>query len=386
MKSTARAKKKKKKRKKKDKATLGPDPWSVCYESVYGGKLSPKEEFEKVKAGALKSEGARAEITRADLKRIGAELAQKEKEASLKKKRNKKCTKKVLPVAPKASDTELEKHAVVGNGGIPLSALLNGFKSEPFFTLSLRSCALKGVSLSIGGCAPTSLVALDLADNDIDSVELGKSWLRCVDLSSNRLVFHERMFSGSASKLLVLNLSSNKLNDLDALASLADTCSQLRCLLVRDCGISKLCAPQDAGKLTQSLTRLQFLQELDVSANLLASTQEATLLCAMKSLVALSLQGNPMCSGTDAYVELCKQLKFSLCKLTNLDGIEVDRMINMNADFVADAAERSTDAMLVDSSSCSCLHGNPCAVSYNCRDWDNRFEVAKQARLKKNYF
>jgi len=37
------------------------------------------------------------------------------------------------------------------------------------------------------------------------------------------------------------------------------------------------------------------------------------------------------------------------------------------------------DLMLgVDKSSCSCLFGNPCASSYNCKDWNNRFDVAKK--------
>ena len=31
-----------------------------------------------------------------------------------------------------------------------------------------------------------------------------------------------------------------------------------------------------------------------------------------------------------------------------------------------------------DRSSCSCLFGNPCASSYNCKDWHNRFDVAKK--------
>ena len=31
-----------------------------------------------------------------------------------------------------------------------------------------------------------------------------------------------------------------------------------------------------------------------------------------------------------------------------------------------------------DASTCSCIYGNPCAVSHCCRDWKNRFEVAKQ--------
>ena len=31
-----------------------------------------------------------------------------------------------------------------------------------------------------------------------------------------------------------------------------------------------------------------------------------------------------------------------------------------------------------DSSSCSCIEGNPCAVKYNCKDWNNREEVARK--------
>lgn len=31
-----------------------------------------------------------------------------------------------------------------------------------------------------------------------------------------------------------------------------------------------------------------------------------------------------------------------------------------------------------DSSSCSCLYGNPCASPYNCADWAGRFDVARR--------
>lgn len=31
-----------------------------------------------------------------------------------------------------------------------------------------------------------------------------------------------------------------------------------------------------------------------------------------------------------------------------------------------------------DSASCSCLEGNPCASEYNCKNWKNRFEIAKE--------
>ena len=37
------------------------------------------------------------------------------------------------------------------------------------------------------------------------------------------------------------------------------------------------------------------------------------------------------------------------------------------------------DAVMgLDKASCSCLFGNPCAVPENCKDWHNRFDVAKK--------
>ena len=30
-----------------------------------------------------------------------------------------------------------------------------------------------------------------------------------------------------------------------------------------------------------------------------------------------------------------------------------------------------------DSASCSCVEGNPCQSSYNCKNWAKRFEIAK---------
>ena len=42
------------------------------------------------------------------------------------------------------------------------------------------------------------------------------------------------------------------------------------------------------------------------------------------------------------------------------------------------AGDDDEPGMGEDSSSCSCLFGNPCASSYNCKDWQNRFEVAKK--------
>ena len=52
-------------------------------------------------------------------------------------------------------------------------------------------------------------------------------------------------------------------------------------------------------------------------------------------------------------------------------------------DFIGGGEEEEDDedagAVLgEDRSSCSCLFGNPCASPANCKDWRNRFEVAKR--------
>ena len=41
--------------------------------------------------------------------------------------------------------------------------------------------------------------------------------------------------------------------------------------------------------------------------------------------------------------------------------------------------------MVQDSASCSCIEGNPCAVKYNCKDWANRYEVARKVRQNKSF-
>ena len=44
-----------------------------------------------------------------------------------------------------------------------------------------------------------------------------------------------------------------------------------------------------------------------------------------------------------------------------------------------DAMNDTDNAILgEDASGCSCVWGNPCAAPHCCKDWKNRFEVAKK--------
>lgn len=55
--------------------------------------------------------------------------------------------------------------------------------------------------------------------------------------------------------------------------------------------------------------------------------------------------------------------------LSQTEGISV--AINGN-DEVVQANE--------DRGSCSCLAGNACVEQYNCKDWKNRYKIAKEVR------
>lgn len=56
---------------------------------------------------------------------------------------------------------------------------------------------------------------------------------------------------------------------------------------------------------------------------------------------------------------------------------------DMLAEKAANAPEEGDEeaistSMGEDSSTCSCLFGNPCQSAYSCNNWPNRFEIAKQ--------
>ena len=51
-------------------------------------------------------------------------------------------------------------------------------------------------------------------------------------------------------------------------------------------------------------------------------------------------------------------------------------MADAQSDDEGDMSHMAT--MGEDSSTCSCLFGNPCQSAYSCSDWNNRFEVAKR--------
>ena len=47
--------------------------------------------------------------------------------------------------------------------------------------------------------------------------------------------------------------------------------------------------------------------------------------------------------------------------------------------YVAKALDlREEDGISEDKASCSCLWGNPCVNEYGCKDWGNRFEIARK--------
>ena len=71
---TINEEKKKKKTKTKVKAPKDwEDPWASCFKSIYGGNLSPKEEYEKVSSGVLR-DGYVISLEEKDLRALASTL------------------------------------------------------------------------------------------------------------------------------------------------------------------------------------------------------------------------------------------------------------------------------------------------------------------------
>ena len=213
-------KKKKKKKKKKPTPSNEPpegwsDPWSL-FKSIYGGKLSPKEEYDKILGGALR-EGYCIEMTPDSLVAWQEKLSAETQKSKKSKKRKKKVTAKVLPVEGNADSLEKEKcRVVIGASAIPADRLISEAAAQAAYgCLILKRCNLGTVSvlLSQRNYAPPSLIGLNIAQNALDdaSVVLGNTFLRSLNASIiiSHLVIHLLRRSWPGAQTSRLNLSGN---------------------------------------------------------------------------------------------------------------------------------------------------------------------------------
>jgi hypothetical protein len=193
-------------------------------------------------------------------------------------------------------------------------------------------------------------------------------------------------FGETCYTLLKLNLSNAPicLHHADSEENLRKL-TRLRSLTLQSCNISRISRCEPGGRNEQqetpqrcSLSSLVLTLEcLDLSFNNIEDFEEIMTLGCLKRLVNLNISCNPM-ENMQNYSECARKLclKLSTLKSFNGSGYKHGMKTAQFADIVAretGMGEQAGD----DSSSCSCIEGNPCVVSYNCRNWARRYEIAK---------
>ncbi|GBG32966.1 Malignant fibrous histiocytoma-amplified sequence 1 [Hondaea fermentalgiana] len=135
-----------------------------------------------------------------------------------------------------------------------------------------------------------------------------------------------------------------------------------------------------------ALKSCAYLEHVDLGSNRLgdpAAIRDAVV-CFRKQIRVFRVEGNPI--GRIELDELLAWLKQQCPCLSELDGAaqlhtfsRAPGLADLNLNSEADGI------MVQDGASCSCIEGNPCAVPYNCKDWENRIEIARRARAELGY-
>ncbi len=145
-------------------------------------------------------------------------------------------------------------------------------------------------------------------------------------------------------------------------------------------------ASESTGNNNNALLSLRFLENVNLARNALGVRELAKVL-QLRSLRRLSVHGNPGCDDVAFEAEVLALLPKKLPSLKSVDGVDT-KLVGGRMVVVAMVAggggggggDGADGVMSEDAASCSCLEGNPCVVAYNCKDWTNRFEVARRHR------
>lgn len=125
------------------------------------------------------------------------------------------------------------------------------------------------------------------------------------------------------------------------------------------------------------------LEQLVLSSNKLGSVRELLEVGKLKRLTHLFVDGNEW-EHDAGFEDSVTTMKRRLSCLQELNGRPATAKFAKGplSSALVDSMERSTavGGGGDDSASCSCIEGNPCAVPYNCKHWESRFEVARKAR------
>ena len=332
------------------------DPWKRL-RSPYGGRASPADEYDVLKGHS----GRWLTVDRQETLLILLEDRQELKNGAFGR-----CRQRAMQNLIRGAESEKEGDEV-------LVCETNEFTSE---RISLCSCDILEISLTRE--EENSVVALNLTDNRMSSASLSRlngAFLRELVVAGNAL--SDGFPDLSYLKFLVkLDLSYNTLSTCsdDNAVKTFQSCNRIRELNLQACHIS--------GPMFEGLVHLStVLEVLDISSNLISNKDEFIELQGLRRISSLSIQNNPALTSsekTDFLFDWCRKFAMKFGALRSFNGAPYTH--SMHALDMKDVVSGETLGAGDDSSSCSCIEGNPCAVSYNCKNWANRFEVARQAR------
>ena len=270
-------------------------------------------------------------------------------------------------------------------GGLRLS-LANIGLSELNLSSSLR-CRLIALNLNNNQfteetvCCFTNVPLPQLVLSADLSVSCTPLYLREITLQRNNLTIIPNL-GEACHTLLALDLSESHVNVADPKSEEhLRLMTRLRSLTLRSCGISRLCRQEPGRNEQQTLPRCSLssrtatLESLDVSNNAILNFQEVGSLVCLKRLAKLNIDGNPVSQLEDHSENVRKVcLKLSSLKVFNGHSYKHGMLAAQFTDMELSANYAGGGD---DSSSCSCIEGNPCLVAYNCKNWARRYEIAK---------
>lgn len=271
--------------------------------------------------------------------------------------------------------------------------------------LKAESCDLEGSFDLRAGALAARVVALDLAQNDIEALLLPapRCWLRLLSLAGNPLRGGLPDLVCCGASLLSLDLSFVEAEGWCWRAAAFAPLACLRRLVLEGCGLTSLLEGGEGGGGGDGLAAAAVprpllagvagsLRVLSLSDNELA-WDAAALAAGLAPLAAgrggcleeLDLREN------DALTEEVGYKEYRACVLGALPALKVldNKALRTEGGggrahlhgLQARMAESDEHfASQEDKSSCSCLEGNACVVKTCCRDWPNRFEVAARVR------
>jgi hypothetical protein len=354
------------------------DPWKR-HKSPYGGRASPADEYNILKkdAGVFLDLDRVAVLNVANNRGLDKLAIDHLIRGAVAKARKEEEQNAASQNEQEVANTKSSVY-VVREGPADTEAA-NNFVHE---RVSAKSCDVATVNFSRE--VENSLVALDLTDNRLtmQSINgLNLTFLRELVLVGNALT--GGFPNLSHLKLLIkVDLSYNPLGSCSGEhAEVTMTaCDRLREVHLQGCKLG--------GTISLALNiRSATLEVLDISCNELNDRNDVLTLRKLNRLKSLSILGNPIVVGHNDSMDWCKMLAMKFGALKVFNGSEYSHTfnsINLGSLQLETADTGVSTGAGDDSASCSCVEGNPCAVSYNCKDWKNRFEVARKAREKLN--